>query len=520
VYQNKPLDPFAGMLRKKRLSAQWRRFAAACRRPWRPTRIDSRRGGPPNLLMLAVDTLRRDHLGLAGYRRPTSPRLDALAAAGTCCDDVTAPAPWTLPSFTSSLCGVMPCLHGALLSGPSRNMDSQPPTRLDAGAVTLARHLRGHGYRTAAFYSNQFFAFGLAESFDEHLYLNLPAGDLARTALDWIRRHGDRPFFCFVLLNDPHEPTTPPPAQLAPFLDELAGRGVAPAAAGLRELACWGYASRPDGHLGHLTPPLSAAARQTLAIKLALYDATIAYVDQVIGTTYDRLAAWGLDRNTVVSFFSDHGEEFLDHLAEARAAGHDPRRICAIGHGHSHYQELLHVPWITLGPGVPAGVRLAQPVSLCDVAPTVADWLGVDPLPLPAATVDGLVGRSLVGEESIAEGTAARPHERFLLSEAIAYGPDLVAVRRDRWKLIATRAGQPLGLYDLATDPAEQNDMRATQPAEAAALLDHLATWRRAVPDPDGSGAGNGKGSGEPAASWDDLSETVRRRLKDLGYTE
>ncbi len=153
---------FDKLTRKPRLQARLLKMKRALGRPFRPDRIDSARPGPANLLLLGVDTLRADHLGFAGYAGgPTSPNLDRLAAQGTIFSDVCAPAPWTLPSFTSALTGVMPGLHGGFLSGETRNMDTQPPGRLNEGIVTLAAHLKRQGYRTAAFYSNQFFAFGL-----------------------------------------------------------------------------------------------------------------------------------------------------------------------------------------------------------------------------------------------------------------------------------------------------------------------------------------------------------------------
>ncbi len=507
-------DPFSTMLRKKRLAARWRRFAAACRRPWQPTRIDTQRGGPPNLLTVAVDTLRYDHLGLAGYPRDISPRLDKLAGDGLCFDDVTAPAPWTLPSFTSSLCGTMPSLHRAWLAGKVRNMDQQPPSRLDPGTITLARHLSRLGYRTAAFYSNQFFAFGLAESFDEHAYFNVPADQLAEIALDWIRRHGDRPFFCFVLLNDPHEPTTPPPERLAPVLAELAEQGVDPSLNLVRSLAGWGDEGGPTSHLGRQQLPLTENTQDLLAVKLALYDATIAFVDHVIGSITDQLAAWQLDSNTLLTVYADHGEEFLDHLEAALAWDHDPRSLRAIGHGHTHFQELLHVPWLAWGPGVPAGIRHQQPVSLCDLAPTIVEWLGVDPLPLPTQASEGLVGHSLARE--ITAETIADP-KRLLLAEAIAFGPDLVALRVAEWKMIATRGGSPLALFNLAVDPGEQSDVQQQHPDRVTELLDHLATWRAGTPDSGGKNGGDDK---DGDTSWDDVSDTVRQRLRDLGYSE
>jgi arylsulfatase A-like enzyme len=431
------------------------------------------------------------------------PRLRERAATGVDLTDVTAAAPWTLPSFAGALTGLMPTLHGARLDGTVRNMDRQPPRRLDGKAVTLARHLGGRGYATAALYANQFFAFGLAETFDEHRYLNLAADDLLAEAAAWIRRHADGPFCLFVLLNDPHEPTTPPRDLLQPELDQL--DLAPPTVTELRHLAAWGDPDRPETHLGRCGWPLPAAARRTRALKLAIYRATVRQVDRALGRFCERLDRWGLTDITQVTVFSDHGEEFCDHGAEAHAWDHDPREVRGIGHGHTQFQELLHVPWLSWGPGVAAPPPAAEPTSLLDLAPTVADWLDQGPFYLPEAALDGLVGHSLAA--------TAPPPGRTLLAEALAYGPDVVAVRRGAWKLIALRDGRPLGLYDLAADPLERDDRQHQEPERLRDLQGVVTAWRAAAAPASASGD-------EPTDGWSDLDDEVRQRLKDLGYGE
>jgi arylsulfatase A-like enzyme len=496
-----PRDPFAPILRKQRLRARAERWRRRALRPLRPSRLRPRREGPPSLVMVGVDTLRQDHVG-----PELMPDLHALGATGVDLRDVTAPAPWTLPSFAGALTGRMPGLHGAFLPGAVRNMDTQPPTRLDPQVRTLAHHLRDRGYATCALYANQFFAFGLAESFGEHRYLNLAAEDLLAVAADWIRRHADRPFFCFVLLNDPHEPTTPPDDLLRP---ELAALDIPPPdAAELRHLAGWGDPARPDRHLGLCGWPLPEPARRTRQLKRAVYRATVRQVDRALGRLVGQLDRWGLTERTLVTVFSDHGEEFCEHGAEAQAWDHDPRRVRAIGHGHTQFQELLHVPWLSWGAGVPTADRVQEPVSLLDLAPTHADWLGAGPLPLPEAPLGALTGRSLA---------AGNPEpDRVVLAEALAFGPDVVAVRRGPWKLVTHRDGRPLGLYDLARDPRERDDRHTQQTDVLRELQALLATWRDAAP----AGGAPRRGGGADAGGWDSLDDEVRRRLKDLGYGE
>jgi len=502
-----PASPFHHLTVKSRWQTRLAQLRDTVLRPIRPSHINTDRTGPSNLLLVGVDTLRADHLGLAGYGQPTSTCLDQLAATGTVFTDVTAPAPWTLPSFASALSGRLPGLHGGYLAGALRNMDSQAPGRLPENLPTLASHLKTMGYQTAAFYSNQFFAFGLAESFDHHVYLNLPAAEVARQANEWMRRHADGPFFCFVLFNDPHEPTTPDTADLAPFLPRLQALGVTDLPGVLRHYARWGES--PGVDLTRAAYPADRATAQACEIKVAVYDATIRYVDRVIGDLQNSLSSRGLDRNTLVSVFSDHGEEFLDHAAVAHRWGHDPRGIHGIGHGHSHFQEVLHVPWLAWGPGVPVAQRVQQPVSLLDLAPTLLAWLGLPGLPGLAEAVAkaGSIGPHLVGE---AVPTAAAAGPRLILSEAIAYGPDLVAVRQDNFKLIAGRDGRVLALFDLTADPGETRDLAAERPDLVADLSGRLMLWRQS-----GLGA-----TGDQGGRWDEMDDTVRQRLKDLGYSD
>ncbi|PID81089.1 hypothetical protein CSB20_04160, partial [bacterium DOLZORAL124_64_63] len=398
-------------------------------RPFRPDRLRARRTGPANLLLIGIDTLRADHLGCYGYGGgPVSPHLDRLVQGGTLFQDVTAPAPWTLPSFSSALTGVMPGLHGAYLTGKTRNMDTQPPRRLNTDTVTLAAHLRRQGYRTAAFYSNQFFAFGLAESFDEHHYHNLAAEDLAAVAREWIRTHADGPFFCFILFNDPHEPTTPSRQDLAPFWPRALAAGAPDRTDFLEGVARWGAGPQ----LGRMEDPRLPANQAVLAAKLAVYDATIRQVDRAIGGLQAQLDTWGLGPGTLVSVFSDHGEEFLDHAEFSRLWNHDPRPIHGIGHGHTLFQELLHVPWLAWGPGVPAGSRHRGPVSLCDLSPTLLRWLGLPQMEQPAlvgrlsvptpASLPTELSRLLTGHpvDPASEPTSRPDHDKepFILAEA------------------------------------------------------------------------------------------------------
>jgi len=100
--------------------------------------------------------------------------------------------------------------------------------------------------------------------------------------------------------------------------------------------------------------------------------------------------------------------------------------------------------------------------------------------------------------------------ERLRLSEAIAYGPDLVAIRRGKWKLVAARDGRPLALFDLERDPLESVDASGSAPDALAELVALARAWHT-------SGVG---AAGDGGGAWADVDDTVRERLRDLGYTQ
>src|SRR5262249_13704034 len=163
-------------------------------------------------------------------------------------------------------------------------------------------------------------------------------------------------------------------------------------------------------------------------------------VDDLVAELVERLHARGLADSTLLVVTADHGEEFWDHALAQQASG-DPRGIWGIGHGHTMYQELLRVPLVLVGPGVPPGRAVDCPASIAAVLPTALARLGVaSPTPLDGRDLSPALGAS-------APGCA----ERLLVSDSPAWGKDSAAVRAGRWKLV-WREGDPLALFDLRTD--------------------------------------------------------------------
>jgi arylsulfatase A-like enzyme len=333
--------------------------------------------------------------------------------------------------------------------------------------------LHAFGYPTQAIAGNPNLhpRFGIARGFDGYDYR---AGGMDRIrradvivdrSLAWIAARHGAPFFLFIHFFDPHMNYDPPPPMRGRFTDALPhGRLSLPFAESARIRA------------GRLW--LSADEQEFVR---AAYDEEIAFVDLQLGRLFAALQASGMLDRALVLFTADHGEELWDHNG--------------FEHGHTLYEELLHVPLVVWGPGVRAG-RIDTPVSLIDLAPTILTAVGAPPLSeSPGVSLWPL----------LTDGAA--PSARVLLAERPRYGPDRSAVIRWPYKAVVDLEGGPPLLFDLADDPGEQVNLSAKYPAITASLraaISQQVAARRTRPTPG-------------AAT---LDSATRERLRALGYLE
>jgi arylsulfatase A-like enzyme len=413
-------------------------------------------GKAKGVVLVSIDTLRRDHVGAYGYGRPTTPRLDALAAQGVVCQDAVSVSSWTLPAHLSMLTSVDPGAHGGV------DMDHAFNRRVP----TLTALLRQAGFATQAITSHLYVSavYGLDDGFD-HLdfHQDRKATDVANRAMDILDRFGDRPFFLLLHFYDPHWHYDPPegPRKLfaAPYAGTITGR--------LKDFSRRTRKNTSEADLAHLRD---------------LYDGEIRYVDDELGRVLDHLRARGLDRGTLVVVTSDHGEEFLEHGSWE--------------HQKTLYEEVVRIPLMLAGPGV-APRREASQSSLLDVAPTVLAWAG---LPVPAA----MRGTSLLGPVAGREGYGETDHTTDGTRKLFVRGGE------KRWKGIFSLDPTDTHVraeewYDLGADPGERH--RTTPPPAVADPARRLALqrWKSA----------RGSGEGAPAVL---LSPEQRERLRSLGY--
>jgi arylsulfatase A-like enzyme len=257
---------------------------------------------------------------------------------------------------------------------------------------------------------------------------------VTQIAIDWLEQPGSEPFFLFLHYYDVHTPYAPKAA----FRQEL-----------VREYH--GIVTGATSQLNEVRKgELELDARDVRHLS-DLYDAEILQLDAQLARLFEALETSGLADETLVVVTSDHGEEFLEHGS--------------VLHGRTFFEEMVRVPLIIAGPGVERGRRVAEPVMLVDVVPTVLARLGV-PVPAPLDGVDLL---------DDARGEPDEPRLVFSAADWKNEPPDRKRMlRRGRYKLIFDRITEKARLYDLETDPLEQRNLAYKQPERVQALLAEL----------------------------------------------
>jgi arylsulfatase A-like enzyme len=331
---------------------------------------------------------------------------------------------------------------------------------------TLATLFKRAGYATQAITSHLYVSglYGLDEGFDYlDFHQDRRASDVADRAIGLLDRLGDKPFFLFLHLYDPHWHYAPPPETLGLFESSYGGR-----VTGL-----WGDFSRLDRN--SLRPA-------DLAHILALYDGEIRYTDDHLKRILTHMSERGLDRGTLVLVTSDHGEEFLEHGSWE--------------HQKTLYEEVIRIPLLLAGPGV-VPRREPQQASLLDVAPTLLAWAG---LPIP----EHAQGRSLLAPLPEREAYGETDHtsdgtRKLFVRSGQGRGKTILSLRREA----AVPAREEW--FDLASDPGETRSQPPRAEAADAIRRRAIDRWKQA----------RGRGAGAPSVT---LSEEQRERLRALGY--
>ena len=410
--------------------------------PAKRTRAEPAKG--PNIIFLTIDTLRADRLSCYGYSRNTSPFIDLLASRGFVFQNAYSGSPWTAPSMATLFTGLYPREHGVLHGRVAgRGIDSQEMISRDL--ITLPVALKNAGYRTYGISANGHLSknTGFARGFDFfelHWFDKCPVPHITATRLkDELAKPGA--FFLWIHYFDPHAPYM----ARSPWVDVYAkDRAECDKWAGtqMRELR---------SQLGEIRRNPAAAPALS-----DLYDSEVSYCDQYIRKLFEEVIP--TNGNNLVVITSDHGEEFLDHNA--------------IGHGHTLYEEVVHVPLIFVVPGrTDVPMVIERPVSNKDVFSTILDLAGV-------RSTRRIPGASLA--PWMVRGAAADYGPVYL---SLDRGRNWKGVRSGDMKLICTgRELKKCGVYNLSEDPGETRNLERKGTKTGEGLREMLTGWLAAKP--------------------------------------
>lgn len=425
------------------------------------------------VIYVDIDSLRSDHVGVYGYDQPTTPNIDDFATDGIQFNRGYVANSPCLPSRAALITGQYGIRNGVVTHGPSSQTLRSPASRIDwAGA--WADHIDERSWWTLPelFYKQRISTCAIS-SFPRHpapwfnhvwheiqqpqepkgdneSFQTVRAESVIDLAIDFIGDHHDEEFFLYVQLWDPHAPYKRTEEQI----DVFRGGSLPPYPTEKQidqhqKWDAWRSASDAD-----------IADRSDLAEMIAQYNAEIRYADHHVGRLLDFLHELGLYDESLVAITADHGEEFGEHgLYREHWSTHD---------GTQRVPFLLKPP---SGQPIEMGAR-DQLVTNVDMPPTIADYAGLNVPPC-------WQGKSL---RPVVENAETEWRDHIVIEHGLYTAQR--AIRTEQWKLIRTyHPGMwstvvlERQLYNLRTDPHEQNNVLEDHPEIAKQLENQMSSW-------------------------------------------
>lgn len=429
--------------------------------------VGCQRGGRPHVVLIVLDTLRADALGVYGQELPVSPELDEMARQGVVFENVLAQSSWTRPSIGSLLTSRYPRALG---------LYDEQDQALPESFETFAEVLRGAGYATfgATANPNVNSTYGFRQGFDRYLD--------STVRWHWMEVEEGKP--------TTDERALQPAKELFDAALDFASRARGPVYVQLDLMEIHQHSRR--GRRALIRPEhydLFPDARDSTYLQ------AVRQVSRDVSAFVRRWRASPRRRDTLFVLLSDHGQGLGDH----------PDVKSSSGHGFLLYESHLRVPWILYRPGAGLGPRsVPDAVRLLDVVPTLLDYLGLPPIPQAAGVsllplITGMGSPPELPAVFVAE-TEMRRREKIA-----AYGRE--------WKYIENRRHHP-GTFrrELQAVGEVENGRRTDhiqeRPDAAESLERYLAEWERHHPKAD------------PTPVAEALPEATLEQLRSLGYVD
>ncbi len=389
-----------------------------------------------NVIIIAVDTLRKDHLGSYGYPRNTSPNIDRFALDGVKFNHCYTPSPLTTPAFSSMLTSLPPHKHGAKRNGMS----------IFNRTNTLPEFLKNHGYYSGAFISNWTLNKKLTHldrGFDTYTeVLNKrrwfgifdkegEAPAVNKEAIKWLYKNKEKRFFLWVHYTEPHEPYV--------------------------------YHEEFDHDYDEVIPEIYPEGSHQKKIKK--YDTEIGFVDFYIGELLRKIKEYGLYEDSLIIFMADHGESLGEHDY--------------YGHGRKLYNSSLQVPLILKLPGnCDRNTEMNDVVSLLDIAPTVLELLGKE---IPEEMEgENLFGPGMKERVLYFEAYKGAVHRETDMNFSLKVKPIKYGLLKDSYKLILD---DEFEAYNLEDDHFELHNIYKNPDRKFAEMTQFLEKFKKDVLD-------------------------------------
>ena len=469
--------------------------------------------GRPNIILIVLDTVRRDRLSCYGYSKTTTPNIDRLAQQGVLFKNAYSSSCWTPPAHSSLFTGNYPSKTGVLggiRALPESNLtlaeilkrEQYITLAVAANSMISASFGYGQGfyaydelyrveggYKNVVFFLRESFLYGplqneprtqpfvkilsaaiirrkTAAIFVGSEFSAVHANERVFFWLDRIPR--DRPFFFFINYLDAHSPYDPPDS-----LVEQTGKSYDGWIKGVEGFELMDALRTVEEELKQG----SQIARSDATYLSDLYDGEIRFLDQKVGELVNGLRERSLMDNTLLIITSDHGEQFGEHKL--------------MEHRNSLYEELVRIPLLFYYPGQfsPSAVPVA--ISLCDVPVTILDLLQIQ-------APEDVQGRSLL---PLLNGGRYG-------GKVLAEWMDLKTILKGGWKYIFSPSQGREELYSISGDPGERVNRLREEEDIREDMKNSLVTWMDSF---------------EPQEVPDrevEMNESMRERLRALGYID
>jgi len=421
-----------------------------------------------NVIIIAFDAVQASHVSAYGYSIKTTPSLDDFASNSILFKNAISPASWTVPTYISWFTSLYPSEHKVV----NKFSVYDPPTTIIANlrnltpsAVTLAEIMKQNGYTTVGFTGDAGARGAQGNSIGFDIYIDTPAGfngfdSSIPLAINWIKNNSNKKFFMFVHGYDSHGQYN-----LKNFT---------------KRFVDFNYTGRFNGTIQEqaqlreegLANGFVNLTADDVRFWRAWYDEKINDADARFGDFINELKQQGLLDKTIIIIASDHGTEFYEHNR--------------LDHGHTLYQELIHIPLVVWAPNFNGVKTVTSQVSTLDIMPTILDLVGIKTNETVETQMKGQCLISAMKGENVSRDVYSETDYRlFTHKRAI--------ITADGWKFVLTLAEAPgtknvKELYNLNLDSTEKNNLINSEPRIAyeleQKLLKHLMEMKTSIEGP------------------------------------